>query len=56
MSSIWYLKSLSYMLCEHRNLIQSVRRALAEVDGDIHRELAKVVGKDGAFMVVVRYV
>ena len=55
MSSIWCLKNLSYTPREPRNLMQSVRRALAKVDEDIYRELAKLCN-DGAFMVVARCV
>ena len=39
---IWHLRKLSYEAQDRRDLIQSIWRALAEVDDIVSQELARV--------------
>lgn len=39
---IWHLRKLSYKAQDRRDLIQSIWRALAEVDDIVSQELARV--------------
>lgn len=54
--SFWYLQGLSYTPQECSRLIQSIRHALAQVDGSITQELVKVRSIDFRVVIVVTYV